>query len=239
MYDSAGPGGQPGQPFDRQHLRADNRAMAHYPVRILIVDDHAVVRQGLRMVLGLRPEIRVIGEAGTAAAAMQQALDGQPDLILLDLMLPDIPGPALVEEFRRYSPRAKILVLTGVQSVPMLQQAAGAGVEGFVPKEVTPDELVQAIHQVMAGRPFIHPKIGHLLERIQEEPPPLPELTPREQEVLRLMAHTATNREIAERLHVSEETVRTHVKHILRKLDQPTRTQAILEALRLGLLQLD
>ena len=214
--------------------------MSRYPIRILIVDDHTVVRQGLRMVLGLRPELRVIGEAGTGAEALQQALDHQPDLILLDLVLPDLPGAFLVADLRHYSPGSKILVLTGVQSLPMLQQAAGAGVDGFVPKEVSPDELVQAIHQVMAGRPFVHPQLARLLEQSQANGSPrVPELTPREREVLQLMARTATNREIAQALHVSEETVRTHVKHILRKLDQPTRTQAILEALRLGLIHLD
>lgn len=214
--------------------------MSRYPIRILIVDDHTVVRQGLRMVLGLRPELRVIGEAGTGAEALQQALDHQPDLILLDLMLPDLPGASLVADLHHYSPGSKILVLTGVQSLPMLQQAAGAGVDGFVPKEVSPDELVQAIHQVMAGRPFVHPQLARLLEQSQAAgAAQVPELTPREREVLQLMARTATNREIAQALHVSEETVRTHVKHILRKLDQPTRTQAILEALRLGLIHLD
>lgn len=215
--------------------------MSRYPYRILIVDDHAVVRQGLRMVLGLRPDLRVIGEAGNAAEAMQEALDGQPDLILLDLILPDAPSPRrLIEELRAYSPSARILVLTGAQSLPLLQSVADMAIGGLIPKEVTPDELVQAIHQIMSGRPFIHPQIGRLLERARQEAiGPFAVLTEREQEVLQLMACTATNREIAERLHVSEETVRTHVKSILRKLEQPTRTQAVMKALYLGLLQLD
>jgi len=218
-------------------------------IQILIVDDHAIVRQGLRMVLSLRPDLTIVGAVGTAAEALQMTLDKQPDVILLDLVLPERDGASLVPELRKLSPRSKILILSGVQNVPLVRKAVAAGVEGYVLKEVTPDELTQAISQVHVGHSFMHPRITAILSQqivsegayhdtSQEQPAFIPPLTKREQDVLALMATQSTNREIANRLSVSEETVRTHVKGVLRKLNQRSRTQAVVEALRLGLIEL-
>lgn len=208
------------------------------PIRILIVDDHAVVRRGLTMVLSLQRDFVVVGEAGSAAAALHMAETLQPDLILLDLALPDRSGGAVAPELRRVAPRSRILVLSGAQDARLVQAAVEAQVDGYVPKEVTPAELADAIRRVAADESYIHPDVLHLLQGASRHPQAHhPPLTRRELEVLQLMATMATNREIAERLVVSEETVRSHVKSILRKLDQPNRTQAVIEAVRCGLIE--
>ncbi len=208
------------------------------PIRILIVDDHAVVRRGLTMVLSLQRDFVVVGEAGSAAAALHMAETLQPDLILLDLALPDRSGGAVAPELRRLAPHSRILVLSGAQDARLVQAAVEAQVDGYVPKEVTPAELADAIRRVAADESYIHPDVLHLLQGASRHPQAHhPPLTRREMEVLQLMATMATNREIAERLVVSEETVRSHVKSILRKLDQPNRTQAVIEAVRCGLIE--
>ncbi|MEJ5247637.1 response regulator [Caldilinea sp.] len=208
------------------------------PIRILIVDDHAVVRRGLTMVLSLQRDFVVVGEAGSAAAALHMAATLQPDLVLLDLALPDRSGGAVAPELRRVAPRSRILVLSGAQDARLVQAAVEAQVDGYVPKEVTPAELADAIRRVAADESYIHPDVLHLLQGASRHPQAHhPPLTRRELEVLQLMATMATNREIAERLVVSEETVRSHVKSILRKLDQPNRTQAVIEAVRCGLIE--
>lgn len=208
-------------------------------IRILIVDDHAVVRRGLAMVLALQRDFRVVGETGAAAEAIAMAAAFHPDLILLDLALPDREGPAILGDLRRVVPRCRILALSGTRDIRLIQAAVQGGVDGYVPKDVTPPELAEAIRRVVRDESYIHPDILQLLSRWQvadvaATPSPL---TKRELEVLRLMASMATNREIAERLVVSEETVRSHVKSILRKLDQPNRTQAVIEAVRRRLIE--
>lgn len=208
------------------------------PVRILIVDDHTVVRRGLTMVLSLQRDFLVVGESGSAAAALHMAETLQPDLILLDLALPDRSGSAIVPELRRVAPHCRILVLSGAQDARLVQAAVDARVDGYVPKEVTPAELADAIRCVANEESYIHPDVLHLLRRAPGQPEiGHPPLTRRELEVLQLMATMASNREIAERLIVSEETVRSHVKSILRKLDQPNRTQAVIAAVRSGLIE--
>uniref|UniRef100_A0A7C1JMN9 Response regulator transcription factor n=1 Tax=Caldilinea aerophila TaxID=133453 RepID=A0A7C1JMN9_9CHLR len=209
-----------------------------HPIRILIVDDHTVVRRGLTMVLSLQRDFLVVGEAGSAAAALHMAEVLQPDLILLDLALPDRSGSAIVPELRRVAPQCRILVLSGAQDARLVQAAVDARVDGYAPKEVTPAELADAIRRVANEESYIHPDVLHLLRRTSGQPETThPSLTRRELEVLQLMATMATNREIAERLIVSEETVRSHVKSILRKLDQPNRTQAVIAAVRCGLIE--
>ncbi len=208
-------------------------------IRILIVDDHAIVRRGLAMVLSLQRDFLIVGETGAASTAISMAAAFQPDLILLDLALPDREGTAILTELRQAAPGVRILVLSGSQDLRLIQAAVQGGVDGYVPKDVTPPELADAIRRVVHDESYIHPDILRLLSRWQVAdtaviPSPL---TKRELEVLRLMATMATYREIAERLVVSEETVRSHVKSILRKLDQPNRTQAVIEAVRRGLIE--
>ncbi len=216
------------------------------PIRMLIVDDHAVVRRGLRMVLELQPEFLVVGEAGTGAQALALCWDARPDLVLLDLTLPDMSGVEVARQLRQTCPESRILVLSAVQDAAQVYQAVDAGVDGYVLKEITPSELARAIRQVAGGQAYLHPHITRLImerssSKLAQQGPQHrghPRLTRREQEILALMATTATNREIAERLVLSEETVRSHVKSILRKLQKPSRTQAVVEALRLGLIDI-
>lgn len=216
-------------------------------IRILLVDSHTLVRRGLRMLLSLQPRLEVVGEAGTVNEALQLTLDMQPDLILLDLIWSDRDGISLISELFSYCPKARILVLSSLQIPSLIHEIIEAGVDGFVPKDITPDELTTAIEQVMQGEFYTSFQISALLSQkssgetsiasMNPQVSPLA-LTKREYDVLVLMATCATNREIAQRLTVGEETIRTHVKGVLRKLNQPSRTQAVVEALRLGLLEL-
>lgn len=211
------------------------------PLRVLIVDSHAVVRRGLRMLLDTQPDIQVVGEAGSVADAQHQLQELAPDLILVDPLLPDGDGTALSLRAHAASPPAKIVLLTGSSAPRSVLSALDAQVDGYVLKDVAPAELSAAIRQVAAGKSYFHPAVAELAHHRPAEhadTASLPHLTPRELEVLALMATTATNREIAQQLTLSEETVRSHVKSILRKLDARNRTQAVVEALRLELIQL-
>ena len=220
-------------------------------IQILLVDDHAILRQGLRILLESQPDLHITGEAGRGEAAVGAALKLQPDLILLDLFLPDVSARELLPELRRVSPRSRVLILSGNESADAVYEAVDAGIDGYALKNMNTADLVNAIHEVASGNSYLHPTITRLvLFRVaQTQPaasgaasrasdPDVPAyLTKRQMQVLALLATTATNREIAERLRVSEETVRTHVKHILKRLDVSTRTQAVVEAVRLGLIE--
>lgn len=210
------------------------------PLRILIIDSHAVVRRGLRLLLDMQPDIQVVGEAGSVADARQQLLDLAPDLILVDPSLPDGDGIELSRRAHAAQPPAKIILLTGASHAQAVFNALDAQVDGYVLKDVAPAELSAAIRQVATGTPYFHPTVADLARRRPEHAGDghAPQLTPRELDVLALMATTATNREIAQRLMLAEETVRSHVKSILRKLNARNRTQAVVEALRLELIQL-
>ncbi len=215
-------------------------------MRILLADDHAVVRRGLEMVLGLEKDFQIVGDAANGEEAIAQARRLSPDLVLLDVKMPRLDGIAAAREIRRNSPRTRILMLTGIEVGNEIVQALEAGADGYVLKEVSPEELIHAIRVIDAGEAYLQPAVTRrLLERMRgtpsgrQEPPPLAEpLTPRERQILELMATSATNRDIAQKLVISEETVRSHTKNILSKLGQPNRTQAVLYALRHGLIDL-
>lgn len=214
-------------------------------IRLLLVDDHATIRQGLRFLLEQNADIRVIGEAGSGREARSATLRLQPDLILLDLRLPDATPEDLCPELRELSPHSKILILSGVEDADPVYRAIDAGIDGYALKASDSAELVTAIRQVMTGNSYLHPTItrlilhraGKTLSTDKQSAEPSSNLTKRQRQVLMLMASTATNRDIAERLVVSEETVRSHVKGVLRKLGQSNRTQAVLEAVRLGIIK--
>lgn len=218
-------------------------------IQILLVDDHAILRQGLRILLNSKPDLHIVGEAGSGEAAVNAALKFQPDIILLDLFLPDVATRDLLPELRRVSPRSRVLILSGNEAADAVYEAVDAGIDGYALKNMETADLVNAIHEVAAGNSYLHPTITRLvLFRVAQtqpaggaafragDPDAPARLTRRQMQVLTLLATTATNREIAERLRVSEETVRTHVKHILKRLDVSTRTQAVVEAMRLGLI---
>lgn len=215
--------------------------MSKKSIRILIVDDHAMVRQGLSLALNLQPDLTIVGEAGSGGDGVTLAQKLQPDVILLDLNMPDLDGLEVMQRVRRLSPQSRVLILSGIHADARVFATIEAGVDGYIVKDATTTELAQAIRSVAAGDAYLHPLITRALTRHLHNLPAQPatlrsRLTARELSVLQLMATSATNRAIAEQLSVSEETVRTHVKNILRKLDQPNRTQAVLEGVRRGLI---
>jgi DNA-binding NarL/FixJ family response regulator len=215
--------------------------MSEKSIRILIVDDHAMVRQGLSLALNLQPDLTIVGEAGSGSDGVILAQKLQPDVILLDLNMPDLDGIEVMQRVRRLSPHSRVLILSGIHADARVFATIEAGVDGYIVKDATTTELIQAIRSVAAGDDYLHPLITRALTRhlhhVSDQPATLrSRLTARELSVLQLMATSATNRAIAEQLCVSEETVRTHVKNILRKLDQSNRTQAVLEGIRRGLI---
>ncbi|MGE5261778.1 MAG: response regulator [Acidobacteriota bacterium] len=215
-------------------------------MRILLADDHAIVRRGLQMVLSLEKDFEIVGEASTGTEALNLVRQLRPDLVLMDLKMPGLGGSRATRLIKGESPGTKVLILTGINVDEEIQLALEAGADGYILKEVSPDELIRAIRIVGVGEAYLQPAVTrHLIEKMQGAPgraaasPEHPTLTVRECQVLKLMATSATYREIAAQLVVSEETVRSHTKSILAKLGQPNRTQAVLLALREGLIGLD
>ena len=212
-------------------------------IRLLVVDDHAVVRQGLCSLLTARYGVKVIGEAANGLEAVEKAQALQPDVILMDLAMPHMTGLEAILRIRENDPHARILVLTSFGEDVKVSAAIRAGAMGYLLKDSGPAELVQAIQQVHQGESSIHPSIARKLLRELSRPsgkaPESETLTERELEVLRLVAQGQSNREISDLLTISEATVRTHVSNILSKLNVGSRTQAALYALREGLVSLN
>jgi NarL family two-component system response regulator LiaR len=212
-------------------------------IKILIADDHAVVREGLRLLLGSEPGMAVVGQAADGVEAVQMAESLQPDVILLDLMMPHKNGIEAITEIKNNNPEARILVLTSFAEDEMVFPAIKGGALGYLLKDSSPQELLQAIRDTYDGESSLHPTIARKLIReinrpAQDLPPAAEPLTEREVEVLKLVAHGLSNQAIAEKLTISERTVRTHVGNILKKLHLANRTQAALYALREGLTDL-
>ncbi len=211
--------------------------------RILITDDHAVVREGLRALIETKPDMELIGEAADGVEAVEKARLLQPDVILLDIVMPRMDGVTAIREIKRENPDARILVLTSFAEDGQIFPAIKAGALGYLLKDSSPGELIQAIRDVHAGKASLHPTVA--LKMIQEFnrpsdlPPTEKPLTEREMQVLKLVAQGYSNQEIADRLMISERTAGTHVSNILSKLHLANRTQAALYALREGLTTLD
>ncbi len=213
------------------------------PIRILIADDHAVVREGVRSLLSIVPDLEIVGEAADGIEAVQRARSLQPDVILLDLVMPRQDGLAAINEIKQENPAAHILVLTSFAEDEKIFPTIKAGAMGYLLKDSSPQQLLQAIRDVYRGESSLHPTIAHKLISELHRPsdlPPTPEpLTEREVEVLRLVARGLSNEEIAKMLVVSEGTVGKHVSNVLGKLHLANRTQVALYALRKGLASLD
>jgi NarL family two-component system response regulator LiaR len=213
------------------------------PIRVLIADDHAILRKGIRALLSTEPDIEVVGETGDGLETVAQAQALRPDVILMDLVMPEMDGIEATRRIMAEQPAVHILVLTSFAADDKVFPAIKAGALGYILKDSGPAELVQAIHQVYQGQPSLEPSIAlKMLQELSHPPqrPPTPEpLSERELEVLRLLAQGKSNREIADQLVITELTVRTHVSNILGKLHLASRTQAALYALKEGLASLD
>lgn len=213
-------------------------------IRVLIADDHTVVRKGIRTLLMTEPGLEVVGEAGDGAEAIQQFRALQPDVLLLDMQMPVRNGVEVINELKQTFPEARILILTSFSEDETVFTAIKAGAMGYLLKDSSPEELIQAIRDVYQGRPSLQPTIAYKLmqelNRPRRELPPTEEpLTEREVEILKLVAQGLSNQAIADRLVISERTARTHISHILDKLHLANRTQAALYALRQGIARLD
>jgi NarL family two-component system response regulator LiaR len=207
-------------------------------IRILVVDDHSVVRQGLRMFLKLDPDFEIVGEAEDGAQAVELARQFQPDVILMDLLMPVMDGIEATAAIRRASPDTEVIALTSVLEDAAVMDAVRAGAIGYLLKDAHADELCRAIRAAAAGQVQLSPKAAERLLREVRVPASPEALTGREIEVLRLLARGQSNKEIANGLMISEKTVKTHVSNILAKLGVPSRTQAALYAARVGLVDL-
>ena len=205
------------------------------PIRIVIADDHSVVRQGLRLFLGLDPELEVIGEAANGQEALELARKLAPDVVLMDLLMPVMDGITAIGAIRRELPDVEVLALTSVLEDASVVGAVKAGAIGYLLKDTDADELCRAIKAAAAGQVQLAPQAAARLLREVRAPDNPETLTDRETEVLRLLAAGQANKEIARSLTIGEKTVKTHVSNILGKLGVQSRTQAALYAVRIGL----
>ncbi len=211
-------------------------------IRILIVDDHAIVRKGLRTLIASEPGFEVIGEAGNGLEGVEFARANRPDIILMDLVMPKMDGIAAITEISKISPRPRVIVITSFGEDDKIFPALRAGAAGFLLKDTSPQDLLQSIRDVSAGKPSLHPSIAsRLMQRVapsEKEENYIDLLTDREIEVLKLVARGLSNFEIAGKMVISDRTVSTHLSNILEKLNLENRTQAALFALRKGLTSL-
>ncbi|WP_100445415.1 response regulator [Glycomyces xiaoerkulensis] len=202
------------------------------PIRLLLVDDHPVVRQGLRAYLDLEPDLEVVGEADDGEQALARIAETAPDVVLLDLKMPGLDGQGVLE--RLADDPVRVLVLTSATDGERVPAAIEAGAAGFVYKDIDPDALAAAVRTIHAGQTLLSPSAMRGL-MTGSSAPPEPTLTPRERQVLGLIARGQTNRQISRALGVSEKTVKTHVTNLLRRIDAADRTQAALWAVRHGI----
>jgi DNA-binding NarL/FixJ family response regulator len=212
------------------------------PIRILVADDHPVVRDGLVAILGTRPDFEVVGEAGTGREAVEQYQLLSPDVVFLDLEMPELDGVAALRAMRQHDPNVKVIIFTAFDTDERIVDAVRAGAAGYLLKGSPREDVFRAVQVVFAGGSLLQPVVASKLIRQMSQSktePELPEaLTPREQDVLRLLAQGLQNKEIAAELVISERTVKFHVSSILSKLDAGNRTEAVAIAAQHGLVEL-
>ena len=206
-------------------------------IRILIVDDHAVVRSGLRLLLEREDDLEPVGEAGDGTRAVRLARELRPDVVLLDVVMPGPSGVDTAAEIRLESPDSRILMLSMQDDPSYVRQAFASGAAGYVLKDAADTELVEAIRKVFGGEQYVHPALGaRLVAEPEKDAGPVDSLSDREREVLKLLALGHTNQEIARHLFVSVRTVEAHRAHILNKLRVSTRAELVRHAIDTGLL---
>jgi RNA polymerase sigma factor (sigma-70 family) len=216
--------------------------MTAAPIRVLLVDDDDLMRAGLKAVLSSDEEVEVVGEAGDGRTAVSQARALRPEVVLMDVRMPDLDGIAATREVIDTSPEVKVVILTTFEQDDYIFGALNAGASGFLLKRSRPEELLEAIHTVAAGDSLLSPSVTRtVIDRMARQPAPqigpnrlLESLTPREREVLELVARGLSNGEIAAELVIEESTVKTHVKRILMKLRLRDRIQAVIFAYESG-----
>lgn len=212
------------------------------PITVVVADDHRVVRAGLIALLHQYDDVRVVGEAGSGLEAVELAETLAPDVVLMDLQMPVMDGVQATEQIVRRLPATAVLILTTYDDDELIWDGIRAGARGYLLKDVLPDDLVRAIRTVASGGTLLPPAIAaKLAQRIQHfdaDSNPSVTVTPREREILQHMARGHTNREIAAALHISENTVKTHISNLYQKLEVNDRTEAVTTALRLGLIEL-
>ena len=215
---------------------------ASRPIQILLVDDHPVVRDGLRAMLGLQPDFQIVGEANNGVEAVQQVVQLRPDVILLDLEMPELDGVAALEQIRAANPAARVIILTAYDEDERIVSAIVAGAQGYVLKGAPREDIFRAIRIVHAGGSLWQPLIASTLRRrLSEQADKLEDavdLTPREIEVLQLIAQGKSNKQIAAELVITERTCKFHVSSILSKLEASNRTEAVKIAAQRGLVKL-
>ncbi|MER3544522.1 MAG: DNA-binding response regulator [Chloroflexota bacterium] len=212
-------------------------------IRVLLVDDHAVVRTGLRMLLESEPEMEIAGEAGTAQEALALVTKLTPDVVLMDIGLPDLSGIDATQEIKRRAPQAAVVALTIYEDEEYFFKMLQAGASGYVPKRAAPEELLTAIRTAAAGEVYLYPSLAKLLvqdyltRKREAATPAAGELTEREEEILAYLADGASNQEIAEILMISPKTVARHRENIMRKLNLHSQAELVKYAIRKGIIQ--
>lgn len=212
-------------------------------IRVLLVDDHAVVRTGLRMLLESEPEMEIAGEAGTAHEALALVAQLAPDVVLMDISLPDLSGIEATQEIKRRAPQVAVVALTIHEDEEYFFKMLQAGASGYVPKRAAPEELLTAIRTAAAGEVYLYPSLAKLLvqdyltRKRETAAPAAGELTEREEEILAYLADGASTQEIAEILSISPKTVARHRENIMRKLNLHSRAELVKYAIRKGIIQ--
>jgi len=207
------------------------------PIRVMIVDDHAVVRSGLSAFLLAYDDLEHVGDAAGGAEAVSQCMSLRPDVVLMDLVMPEVDGAEATRRIKEACPEVQVIALTSYKEDDLVQGALKAGALSYLLKNVTADELADAIRKAHAGRPTLAPEAAQVLIKAATEPAQEEGLTTRELEILRLMVHGDSNPDIAEKLFVSRSTVKFHVSNILMKLGTATRTEAVAVAVQRKLVE--
>lgn len=205
---------------------------ASQPIRVMLVDDHMMVRRGLATFLKIFDDLQLVGEAGSGEAAIQFCEEVQPDVILMDMVMPDMDGAVTTRVIRQRFPQVQVIALISFKTADLVRNALEAGAIGYLLKDVSADELVRAIRAAHAGRATLSPKVAQALVEAANQPPPKLNLTARELDVLALMVEGLNNTQIAAKLTVRPSTIKSHVSNILSKLAVASRTEAVTLALR-------
>jgi two-component system, NarL family, response regulator LiaR len=203
------------------------------PIKVLLVDDHMVVRSGLSTVLAVFDDMQLVGEAGDGEEALRLCERLQPDVVLMDLVMPKMDGVAATQTIKERWPQIRVIALTSFKEKEYVEGALKAGASGYLIKNISAEELVNAIRRAAAGQPSLSPEAAQvLIQKVNEPPPPGQDMTDREKEILALMVEGLSNNEIAGRLIVSPSTVKFHVSNVLSKLDVTSRTEAVALAVK-------